>query len=581
MVSTRTRTTSEDAAGDGTPADPAAAATGEKAAPDSDKHYDGHEPPIISTGNAKTFGEYDQFAAARDVEDAVDGEVGVFNALIDNIRFDFELTAAEKAKAIEALAASLPARIDDARTSGTIPDHLHIPEGTGGAIEMTIGAAKDDAPIAVTNDPGSVSVFKDANGRWRWIAVHSNRYQDREKEIFSAESHKAWADYVYETGAFPALRLWHIPADFGRADFVDYDDKGFVVSSGVFADGADDIAEALSRRKDIGCSHGFRFDPRDLDENGVYHRYRTFEISVLPSRSAANQLTAFSAGREIPMMTEERKAFLLDVAGPERVEALETALGEMSAYAKEKGLSYKDLSDTLFPDLASKDVGDGTPVETEAGDGDTAGEATAPPAADPPAADPPAAPESGDAAEEEGSAEEHESPSTAETPSAEDQADAAKSFAKAMGGDDAVVAMVRLFAPAIREAAAEAMENATAPIVEKIAAMGTEVEGLKGLSAIVGELTKDRDTMIAEAIRPRSMPPASGFSAADSAETAIDSDAAGDVAAQKAGAEGDEDDTKDMTEARRAANPYVLDALHHMAQVPGVEHLAPPVEAAG
>ncbi len=537
-------------------------ASDKAAAVDGEKRHLGERTEMIHTGDAKTFAEYDQFADARDVEHAVDDEMAVFNALIDNVRYDYEMDAGEKAVAMMALSAELPGRIDAARASGTVPSHGHR-IGAGGEVEM-----KDDGSSAVTNDPGSISVFKDTTGAWRWMAVHSNRYQDRDHELFTESAHKGWTDFVNEHDAFPPLRLWHVPVNFGRADFVDYDDRGFVVSSGTFSEGAEDIAQALSGRKDLGCSHGFRFDPRDRDADGVYNRYKTFEISVLPSRSAANQLTAFSAGEEIPMMTEERKAFLLEVAGPERTGQLEEAVAAMSAFAKEKGITFKSLVDEDFPSLSGvkgEGEGEGEAAPAPAAEPATTAEPAAPAATETPAATHTEAAPAADADKED--EDEGEPGSPIPTPDAADAAAADKTFTEAMKGQpDPVVAMAHAMAPAIREAAQQAMETATEPLVAQLAKLGDEIEGLKAMAPIVERLTANRDEQVAAAIRPRTAPPgAVGFAAASSPETVADGEDAEAVAAQKAAGE------KDQTATQRAANPYIEDAMRAMSMMPGAE----------
>lgn len=550
--------------------DPASEETAEKDA--AEKRHLGPNREGPNTGDAKTFTEYDQFADARDVENAVDDEMEVFNSLIDNVRYDYQMDAGEKAVAMMALSAELPGRIEAARVSGTVPSHAHLAGGGGGEVEL-----KDDGSSAVTNDPGSLSVFKDTTGAWRWMAVHSNRYQDRDHELFTESAHKEWTDFVNEYDAYPPLRLWHVPVNFGRTDFVDYDDRGFVVSSGTFNEGAEDIAQALSERKDLGCSHGFRFDPRDRDADGVYNRYKTFEISVLPSRSASNQLTAFSAGEEIPMMNEARKAFLLEVAGPVRTGQLEEAVAAMSAFAKEKGITFKSLVDEDFPSLAGvkgADVGEApaaadTPAADPAVTTESLAAAAAAEAA--PAADAAPAAEAAEAdADEDGEEEASDTPSIP-TPDAADMVEADKTFAEAMKDQaDPVVAMAVALAPAIREAAAQAMEIATEPLVAQLGKLGEEIEGLKAMAPVVERLSASRDDAVAAAIRPRTTPTTAGFSAASSDATLVDSDAAATVAAQKASGD------PDQTATQRAANPYIEDAMAAIAKMPG-----PSAEAAG
>lgn len=274
-------------------------------------------PPPLPYGGALTFADAQDFATMAEDDARVDYEIGTFEILLGNIRASTALTAVEKIDFIAALVKEL--------------------QGEVAAGEV--------------GDPGSMMVFKDNSGSYRWVAVHSNRFEDRTKETFSESSHKAWVDRVWALKEFPALRLWHLPMDIGRADWVDYDDQGFVLSSGKFNPGMEDVAHRLSGMKGLGCSHGYLYRAEDL-RNGVYTAYRSYEVSVLPGRRVANDLTAFFAGEEIPMLTPERRQFLVDVMGEDRAKSMEEGVRSLAALAEERGLSYKSLEDALLDDVA-------------------------------------------------------------------------------------------------------------------------------------------------------------------------------------------------------------------------------------
>lgn len=423
-----------------------------------------------------------------------DAALAEFYVQITDVGSDDSLSAAEKSVRIADLTASLQSTLMGEK-----------------AVEPT------------TTDPGSVTVFKDTSGQWRWFAVHSNKYADRTKEIFPESAHKEFVDHVWATKEFPALRLWHIPVDVGRADFIDYDSDGFVVSSGGFKAGMEDVAQRLAGMKGLGCSHGYLYKRGDL-QDGVYKAYRSYEISVLPVDRAANTLTAFFADSEVPMLTAARKAFLVDVMGEERADEIERGIGQLKSIAEAQGLSYKSLEEALLDNVrAAADVAAPTEKCPECGDmipkGDMAahmqdahntGAATKDdaPAADNPAAvaDPPAAVVAEAAAVAAAATDtaptaapnDEPPPADAETPSAEDVAAAAAALA-AVGGaaptdsdgtkDDSLVGVLRtVFAASIQPLADEVRGLRALTETQQ-----AEIEALKGV----------RSAEIADMIRPR------------------------------------------------------------------------------
>ena len=81
------------------------------------------------------------------------------------------------------------------------------------------------------NAPTGVTVFKQKDGNYRWLAVSSNAFMDGDKEIVST---KALEDDVARDGDRGPLRWWHEPQlDLGKADFSAMHGK-MLIESGTF-----------------------------------------------------------------------------------------------------------------------------------------------------------------------------------------------------------------------------------------------------------------------------------------------------------------------------------------------------------
>lgn len=213
---------------------------------------------------------------------------------------------------------------------------------------------------------GTFVSYKDAQGEWRWMIINTNKFEDREGEIFSEKSHKEYIRYVEKTGEWPELWLWHTPGTrLGEASLVDYVD-GFVIHSGQYDSGLEDVAERLSKMgPKLGVSHGYEYILGD-EEDKVYDHYRTFELTLCPAERAANIWgTGFeSFTKEVSMgFSPEKRKFFVQALGEERVATLETRLPALGEELKVEGVNFKDLVEDLMPEVEAE----GTPVvETEA-----------------------------------------------------------------------------------------------------------------------------------------------------------------------------------------------------------------------
>lgn len=194
------------------------------------------------------------------------------------------------------------------------------------------------------------TVWKAADGSYRWLAIYSNNYRDNDNppEIISEKSHETFISLV-EDGVvpYPELWHWHIPGTrWGVADMLDYAD-GFAIASGSVDAGHEKEAEALANMEDIRVSHGMpaRFIVRNKDDRSVIDFHITSEISPLPGWAAANKMTQFVVLQELDKMALRdeqkehlRKAGLTD----ERITALETELGNMGKAAQDAGIESKE-----------------------------------------------------------------------------------------------------------------------------------------------------------------------------------------------------------------------------------------------
>ncbi|MFW6031147.1 MAG: hypothetical protein ACOC9T_01030 [Myxococcota bacterium] len=207
-----------------------------------------------------------------------------------------------------------------------------------------------DASFVVTS--GSFSSFKDRAGEQRWLAVFTNKYRDRDGEIFPDEAHKAFVDSWTKEQPAIELRLWHVPGTaIGYADTVAYDDHGFVIASGTYTKDALDRGtvsrlEEYAKQVALGCSHGYHY-PRDGLKGGVYAGgYETFEVSILPMEWASNPLTAFTVVEEDTAMplNPAQRPFLEAVLTEPQLKALEQEIiPAMAKKAEEEGVDFKSV----------------------------------------------------------------------------------------------------------------------------------------------------------------------------------------------------------------------------------------------
>lgn len=236
----------------------------------------------------------------------------------------------------------------------------------------------------------SRSMFvKDLEGNTWFFGVYSNRFEDREFEILSEKSHEEYRNWVLKTGFEPPVTIFHQPrvgGSFWMKVFNRYGDDGeklneivdkvfdgfsfarvkrimyvggFVVVAAKVLPDMLDVADRLSQEKDLGMSHGFI----NLDMEGrVFNAYRSFEMSVLPGKRAANAFTLGSFIKDLVMddknLGPEDRAWIESVYGEEKAPALIAAMEDFSEVGKrlEGVLDFKDVEEIDNMDKEEKEL---------------------------------------------------------------------------------------------------------------------------------------------------------------------------------------------------------------------------------
>ena len=233
------------------------------------------------------------------------------------------------------------------------------------ALRPLFGKKKEDeqTPVIETEleAKNSFMVYKEVDGGYRWLAIYSNKFRDRDNpaEIISEASHRRFTKMVNSGELpYPELWLWHVKGSrWGEADFVGYDDNGFAVATGIVDKGKEWIAESLMNNgEEMLTSHGMPPSSikRDPEDPTVYLEHTTKEISPLLARDAANEFTGFSIlDSEVKQMAfsdEERARLLKLKVDPDRLEA------ETAEKAKEtEDLESKDATQSEAGEFVSRD----------------------------------------------------------------------------------------------------------------------------------------------------------------------------------------------------------------------------------
>lgn len=299
-----------------------------------------------------SFAELDKVLAAQDVAENVRELTQEFMDLTRNIMDAPALD--DKASAVNALATEFTTRLDKATKGEQEKALRQLKERTQKGVLQRV---KDWLGLEDEPTRNDFLIWKEASGRYRWLASFSNRYRDQDNppEILADAAHR---DFVKATDEkswpMPELQHWHIPgAKWGTGDWMAYD-GAFILASGTVDKGYESDAEHLMLAKGIKVSHGMPRDEirRDDGDPTIITRYRSIEISDLPDWAAANALTGFEiigpqdGRKEVSIMAipDEKKKYLKETVGwtDEQIARIEAALADKEKAADAAGLETKD-----------------------------------------------------------------------------------------------------------------------------------------------------------------------------------------------------------------------------------------------
>lgn len=173
--------------------------------------------------------------------------------------------------------------------------------------------------LSVMNGATCPMVFKEANGKLRWVMLSSNSYQDTDKEIIAQAALEADVERADKEKSYGPLRWWHVGdpdpimrtpgrgIDIGDCDFNAMQDR-ILIESGTFRD--ERIGEAIKEHADtLAGSIGFFHPLNQPDNEGVFTDIQRFERSLLPRAKASNQLTALTVTKESQDMATMKEKF--------------------------------------------------------------------------------------------------------------------------------------------------------------------------------------------------------------------------------------------------------------------------------
>lgn len=189
------------------------------------------------------------------------------------------------------------------------------------------GAEKSSSEEYKSVSQGSaLTVFKQANGKRRWVMLTSNSYRDRDGEFVTHKAHEYDIANMDKTGDYGVLRWWHLGKpyfekrgdwttvkagpglDLGVCDFVAMHGR-IRVESGTFY--SEEVGAAVEANADgLEGSLGYAHPESEPDRGKGYLHIKTFERSLTPKGEASNLFTSLlvSSGDEPTMDSTKKKA---------------------------------------------------------------------------------------------------------------------------------------------------------------------------------------------------------------------------------------------------------------------------------
>lgn len=219
--------------------------------------------------------------------------------------------------------------------------------------------ALDDAHEAIVKAGANcpMSVFKQADGKYRWVLISSTAFEDRDGEIVSTKAQENDIASLDKSGDYGVLRWWHVGrpyatkagdwrtwtagkgVDLGVCDFSAMHGR-VRIESGTFNN--NEVGARLKEvANNLSVSIGFSHPETEPDRGGVFENIHTFERSLLPRGKQSNYFVSIPIIEKESNMDNKKIAALKELLGMNADEVISKA--ELTDKAAEAtGVAFKE-----------------------------------------------------------------------------------------------------------------------------------------------------------------------------------------------------------------------------------------------
>jgi len=226
--------------------------------------------------------------------------------------------------------------------------------------EVTLGEPQEVIQQFTPVNQDRFTIFRQADGRIRFTSLAATATLNRSGAIDGVDLFDSMSDYDYTKRGMPYLTYWHNGKQLrmGQVDYM-WRDGFCYFNTGLFDEDfpfAEDVARSLETDGSFwGVSIGFMptSEPVLADIGGikipVYQAGYQVELSILPEKSAASNLTRISVHRGKAMNDKQREGILKLVGGDKaKADALiaqvDNAAKETNRSIQEKGMITRDAA---------------------------------------------------------------------------------------------------------------------------------------------------------------------------------------------------------------------------------------------
>lgn len=201
-------------------------------------------------------------------------------------------------------------------------------------------------------------IFKQANGKYRWVTFSSSAFVDSDKEIVSLKAQETDIERMTRDNDYGVLRWWHVGKpvttksggwqsyiagegiDLGQCDFSAMEGK-VCIESGTFYN--DEVGMKFAEHaKELAVSKGFAHPFNQPDNEGVFYDIKTFERSLLPKDRQSNYLAYVPLIRkENTNMDDQKVKKLKELLGEDTTQHVLKQANAAEKAAVEVGLAFK------------------------------------------------------------------------------------------------------------------------------------------------------------------------------------------------------------------------------------------------